>query len=101
MLMLKGDVATTYTFSGGPSGAIKIENQLSIYIWVNTCYSTIIKDYEKWIAIWINYTLIYCSQYAKGVGRLKDVIPFKIITTHIELPHEKLIIINMWFLNLK
>lgn len=25
MLMLKGDVATTYTFSGGPSGAIKIQ----------------------------------------------------------------------------
>lgn len=47
MLMLKGDVATTYTFSGGPSGAVKIENQLSIYIWVNTCYSTIIEKIMK------------------------------------------------------
>jgi hypothetical protein len=28
MLMLKGDVATTCTFSGGPSGARTIENQL-------------------------------------------------------------------------
>ena len=33
MLMLKGDVATTCTFSGGPSGAMKIEKiQLPFYI---------------------------------------------------------------------
>lgn len=43
MLMLKGDVATTYTFSGGPSGAVKTENQLPIYISVSICYSSIEK----------------------------------------------------------
>lgn len=40
MLMLKGDVATTYTLSGGPSGAVKIEHQLPWDIWVSLCYNT-------------------------------------------------------------
>lgn len=30
----------------------------------------------------------------KGTGKSKNVIPFKIITIHKELPHEKLMIIN-------
>lgn len=43
MLMLKGDVAITCTLSGGPSGAVKIENQLPWDYWVSLCCNIIIE----------------------------------------------------------
>lgn len=57
MLMLKGDVATTCTFSGGPSGATKIEkNQLPFYISASICHNMTTEKNKRRIMI-MNYIL--------------------------------------------
>lgn len=96
MLMLKGDVATTYTFSGGPSGAMKIEkNQLPCYIEASICHNTTIEKTVKKDnhAELIIHKFIVHSML-KGTGKSNDVITFKIITMRKELPYEKLMVIN-------
>lgn len=45
-----------------------------------------------------NELYIIVHSILKGIARSKDVIPLKIITIHKELPREKLLIINTWFL---
>lgn len=45
-----------------------------------------------------NELYIIVHSILKGIPKSKDVIPLKITTIHKELPHEKLLIINTWFL---
>lgn len=93
MLMLKGDVATTCTFSGGPSGAMKIEKNSITFLHLSQYLPQYDdrKDHKKDND---NELYIIVHSILKGIPKSKDVIPLKITTIHKELPHEKLLIIN-------